>query len=50
VKSGAESPTVNVPARARSHIVSKGKIMKGIGPAIFAITRPNASGGRRIAE
>ncbi len=48
-KSGAGLPTCNVPARARTHSVSKGKIRKGTGPGIFAITRANCSGDRLIA-
>jgi len=47
-KSGAELPACNVPARACVQSVSKGRIRKGIGPGIFAITRAKRSGGRRI--
>src|SRR5271156_5671955 len=49
VKSGAGSPTFNVPLRASVHIVSNGK-RKYAGIGIPAMTCPKASGGWRMDQ
>jgi hypothetical protein len=39
-----------LPARACVQAVSNGKSKKGTGPGMLAITRPNLSGGWRMAH